>query len=250
MSPTRHARVERRIRVLEDNLHARGARALSRLPVVVEMSSPSKAIVAAVGSSSRTSSAAERGLAAAAFADETQRLAGANDEVDAVDRLYATCARARTTACNGEVPRQRPRDSSRMSAGSRSVTQLLLREQPATNLAPGDSRSAAAVRPRGSARARARTARLQTAARGQRQRGRAHCPGSCEAAVRSLRPVAGIEASRPCVYGCSGAAEQRGDGALLDDDAGIHDARRAVASLGDDAEIMGDQQQRRAGFAP
>ena len=60
-------------------------------------------------------------------------------------------------------------------------------------------------------------------------------------------PTTGIEPIRPCVYGWSGSRKSDVDVGLLDDLARVHD-RDPVAHLGDDAEVVGDEDDRRAGL--
>ena len=51
----------------------------------------------------------------------------------------------------------------------------------------------------------------------------------------------------PFVYGCSGLRNSDHDVGVLDDLAGVHD-RHAVAHLGDDAQVVGDEHDRGAGL--
>ena len=88
ISPTRLDRVERGVRVLEDVLHLPAHACASR-------SRQSPLIVCAVEGDAPAGhrheahdGAAGRGLAAAGFADEAQRLARAHGEADAVDRPH------------------------------------------------------------------------------------------------------------------------------------------------------------------
>ena len=60
-------------------------------------------------------------------------------------------------------------------------------------------------------------------------------------------PTTGIDPIRPCVYGWSGSRNSDVDVGLLDDLAGVHD-RDAVAHLGDDAQVVGDEDDRRPGL--
>ena len=63
--------------------------------------------------------------------------------------------------------------------------------------------------------------------------------------ARSRDPGAppGIEASRPRVYGCCGSRNRSPHRRLLDDPPGVHHGD-AVGHLGDDAEVVRDEQQR------
>ena len=60
-------------------------------------------------------------------------------------------------------------------------------------------------------------------------------------------PTTGIEPIRPRVYGWRGSRKSGRDVGLLDDLARVHD-RDPVAHLGDDAEVVGDEDDRRAGL--
>ena len=60
-------------------------------------------------------------------------------------------------------------------------------------------------------------------------------------------PTTGIDPMSPRVYGWSGRAEEGHDVALLDDLAGVHD-RHPVAHLGDHAQVVGDEDDGRAGL--
>ena len=59
---------------------------------------------------------------------------------------------------------------------------------------------------------------------------------------------AGSSAAGPTVYGCEGAANRSSGRRRLDDEAGVHDVD-PVGHPGDDPEVVGDQDQRRAGLA-
>ena len=83
--PDRRARVERRVRVLEDDLHPAAEGPQRRRRRACVMSSPSKRMVPAVGLDEAQDEAADRGLAAARLAHQAQRLAAPDDEVHAVD---------------------------------------------------------------------------------------------------------------------------------------------------------------------
>ena len=48
------------------------------------------------------------------------------------------------------------------------------------------------------------------------------------------------------MYGCFGASRTSSTPPVLDDPAGVHD-HDVVDHLGDDAEVVGDEQERRAG---
>ena len=58
-------------------------------------------------------------------------------------------------------------------------------------------------------------------------------------------PSSGIDCSSASVYGCCGEPKTSCDRAALDDPAGVHDDD-VVAHLGDDAEVVRDEQDRHA----
>ena len=93
---------------------------------------------------------------------------------------------------------------------------------------------------------RVRAARVEAAARAAGRPGPAARPGwsaarSCDSEI--------VERSSSRVYGCAGLAKTSRAVALLDDLPGVHH-RDPVARLGDDAEVVGDQQQRGVEVAP
>ena len=70
-------------------------------------------------------------------------------------------------------------------------------------------------------------------------------PGIVDSARSDLRtPRRGSERSRPSVYGCFGIGEDGRRVTFLDDLAGVHHAD-PIAQRPDDAEVVGDQQDRR-----
>src|SRR5581483_4613048 len=81
----RHARVEGSIGILEDDLRLPAKRA-QRIRVEVEQIAAFEPNAARVRFDQAQHEAADGGLAAAGFADESQRLAGIDVEADAVDR--------------------------------------------------------------------------------------------------------------------------------------------------------------------
>ena len=85
ISPTRHPRVQARVRVLEDHLHP-PAHPPQPLASSVVRSCPSNVIVPRGRRVEADDGAAGRALAAARLADEPERLAAAEREADAVDR--------------------------------------------------------------------------------------------------------------------------------------------------------------------
>ena len=88
-----HARIERAVGVLEDHLNP-PAQAIEALAVEVRQVCAIERISPAVGRSSCRMQRPVRGLAATGLADEAERLAAANVEAHAVDRLdVAHCPR-------------------------------------------------------------------------------------------------------------------------------------------------------------
>ena len=83
----RHARVKRRIRILEDDLRIAAEGAQLRWRQMRADRGPRSEFVPASGSISRSSSRLDSGFAAAGFADQRQRLAGIDAEAHAIDRL-------------------------------------------------------------------------------------------------------------------------------------------------------------------
>ena len=83
----RHSRVQRRVRVLEDDLQVAPLGA-QRASVECGQILAVKANAAGAGCDQPQHQAAQRGLAAARFADHAQRLAGRQREGDAVDRTH------------------------------------------------------------------------------------------------------------------------------------------------------------------
>ena len=106
-----HPRVERAVRVLEDDLRlAAGSRA-ARPSTRAARPCPSKRTLPSIGSDQPQDQARERALAAAALADQRQRLAGADVEVDTVHGRQRSSSGARRsparpgTASSGPGPR-------------------------------------------------------------------------------------------------------------------------------------------------
>ena len=83
----RHPRVERRVRVLEDDLHLAPHLAERFRPSSVS-SMPSNFTEPEVGFEKLQDAVASRRLARAGLADEAERLAGLDLEADTVDRLH------------------------------------------------------------------------------------------------------------------------------------------------------------------
>ena len=93
----RHARVERGVGILEDDLHVAAQRA-QRLAVERDDALAFEPHLAR-GRLDEPQDAAPGGrLAAAGFADEPQRLAGADLEADTVDRVHLLAGAARESA--------------------------------------------------------------------------------------------------------------------------------------------------------
>ena len=84
--PDAHARIERRVRVLEDDLHL-AAHLAHRRRVQRQQLAPLEGDAAAGRLDEPDKAAPERRLAATRFADQPNRLAVVNVETDAVDRL-------------------------------------------------------------------------------------------------------------------------------------------------------------------
>ena len=98
----RHARIERGVGVLEDHLHALAARAhlaVAERQQVLAL----EAHLAGRRLDQAQHQAADRRLAAARFADDGQRLAGAKMEVDAVDGADMARHQAEGAAPHREV---------------------------------------------------------------------------------------------------------------------------------------------------
>ena len=103
---------------------------------------------------------------------------------------------------------------------------------------------------RGRRRAPGRSAarrRSRAAARAGSRPGRGSRTGASAAAGPAARALPGRQASRPCVYGCAGAREQRPHRRAFDDAAGVHH-HHVVGVVRDDAEVVGDEQDAHAGL--
>ena len=188
---------------------------------------------------------AERALAAARLADQAEHLARGHGEADAVDR--ADRAEVLDQVDHLErgghpgVPRRRAGRPSDVRCG-----QCRRREQ----------RMPAADRMPGRAAARARAARCGTRRRRGRT-GRRTCrppasalrvgtrPGISRSPPSAWRAGLGTASSRPWVYGWLWLANSASVRRLLDDAAGVHD-HDPVGDVGDHAQVVGDEQDRRA----
>ena len=199
------------------------------------MSAPLSRIVPAVGSSSRMTQFADGRLAAARLADEPEHLACGERERHAVDRV----ARLRRHA-------QPPRPSGKcLTSPSTSSTGTVVAHRgpgwkQATSGRAGTSRSSGTsdheARPLAGSGRRRRSRPAARASDGTRR-------GSPGAARCAADPGRGTAPSRPIVYGCCGCANSSSTGALLDLAAGVHH-HHAVGDVGDDAEVVGDQDDR------
>ena len=94
-----HARVERRERILEDDLHLAPQLAQRRARRATSTSLPSNSTLARRRLDEAEDRAARRRLAAARFADEAERLAGRDVERDAVHGAHRVRSRVRRRPC-------------------------------------------------------------------------------------------------------------------------------------------------------
>ena len=196
-----------------------------------------------VGSISRSTAAPDRGLAAAGFADEPDDLAAPDLEGDVVA--------APAPAARGESAGAECFARSRDAEQRRGHRQHLLPADAAAAMPRLDLRRAPAPRRGRPATARGSAARRRSRAAWQQARHGAGNGGQRAAgplAVAARRPAAASRrAGRWCRDG-GGGAKTSPTGALLDDAPGIHH-RDAVADFGDDAEIVGDEQDAHAALA-
>ena len=240
----RLARVEARVRILEDDLHlaaaAAGARCADRAGS--ERSRPQAVIVPAVGAVQADEHPGDRRLARAGLADDRQRAAlrhartstsstatwspnTLRSPLDLEDRPQAWLS-------HGSPPRSsRPRSS----RGAHAAHQRRRRAARAA-AAPRGSASCASGQ-RGRERAARPAPRTPTRAARDRRQPRARWP-RCRAARRRAPPCTG-GAGRSCSVA---------DGCCLDDLAGVHH-RRAVADGAGELEVVRDEQQREAALA-
>ena len=241
------ARIQARVRILEDHLHAPAHRAPARaLPRgagvdAVEDDPAARRRVQA------DEQARDRALAAARFADQRQRLAALDREADVVDRM-------------DELPRLALDHA--VEPGRRDVEGLgqavdldQRRSLKRAHAAPAAARVQPAGRPGRAAPAGGRAARRRQRSNARGQRGlkaqpggiavrRGIAPSICSRRARSSS-IAGIEPIRPTRVRMRGRMDDRLDRADLDDPAGVHHGD-AVAGLGDHAHVVGDQHDRRA----
>ena len=113
----RHRRVQRRVRILEDDLHPPAHEPAARARDSPVISWPSKSTLPPVARTSPSSVRPERRLAAARLADEPEHLALAQVERDVVDRAHDAAPRP------ADEPVERScRGSSSTSSGPRTET--------------------------------------------------------------------------------------------------------------------------------
>ena len=198
----RKARVERRVRVLEDHLHV-AAQILQLAAARAREVSPHEPDAAVLRLVQAQQRAAERGLATAALADQTERLVPPDGEADAVDRrTLGAGARRRIWATLRRLEKATV-SSSTSTSGPLSACRRVTEPVPRSARDTG-RRSHALVRPPagGPASWRSRRSRNGSARRtGSPAAGRpgwAAGRGSVRAAGRD-RPNAGIEDKRPSV---------------------------------------------------
>ena len=236
------ARVEARVRVLEDDLDLAAARGGARCAdrAGVERSRPQAVIVPAVGAVRPTSILAIVVLPEPGLADDRQRAA----------------------VRHREGRRRRPRRRSPYSLRSRRLEDGLRHGAPTSGRPLGQRRAARAARmqrtrPPSSASTGGRAARHASWAKAQRG-ANAQPSGRLERATRAPRDRR--QAVRACAVDRRARAGQRRGVRVqravvqargsrgLDDLPGVHD-RRAVAHRRRELEVVGDEQQRHAALA-
>ena len=187
--------------------------------------------------------AAERRLAAAGFADEAEDLAGPHRQADPADRAHRPAGSAAASGARRRAARSRRAisriGSRRSSCADRSPARRKARNRPGARR-PARSRCGGRSAQIGRASAQ-RGAKRQP---GGARNGDGTAPGMpTNESARS-----GWQASSARVYGCFGRREDAPRRPGLDALPGIDDAD-VVAQLGDDAEIVRDEQHRQAEFA-
>ena len=289
----RRARVERRVRVLEDDLHPP--------PVGLQRGALERGDVRAVEDDRAgrrvdepQQQPADGRLAAARLADEAERLAAPDLEAHAVDGLDLADRPLQDAARDREVLDQVRTSTSGALAGGGAGLGPARRAQVATTRdharPPGMRSGVTPCRAPAAATPGGRLARpgrqpagrvvvqpaADVVARADRQQRRVDLGGDRDvlldprraarrepAALGQVDEVGDVarddgqlvldladdrdRADQARVYGWRGSPEQRRDVGLLDDLAGVHD-RDAVAHLGDHAEVVGDEDDRRAGL--
>ena len=230
------ARIQARVRVLEDDLQAPpiGPHRPRRQGHEIDAFEPDRAGARLDQLQHRT---ADRALARSRFADQPEHLARRDVEADVVDRADRTVAPA-------EVLLQALHAQHRLAHSS------LQRRQRERRPAAMSASGGIAVEHSGKARAQ-RGAKAQP---GSGSSGLATWPaiafrrrfGPARRAVEGTARQAGEQASRVRM---ARRPEQRSHVGLLDHPAGVHDDD-PVGDLGDDAEVVGDEQDGHADVAP
>ena len=201
-------------------------------------------------------------LAAARLADEPERLArGATSKLDAVDGLHAaptarrrrrlrpgsTCVRSRTSSSSGASPAHVAGPSRRGALIGATAAQAAPRRSVA---AARMRRASGGLAPRRSASLRVAGSAGGSGSPREARAGRAPCRGSSRSRVLRCAAQSGsaLEAGR--VYGCRGSLEERLDGARTRRPSpGVHHGD-VVGHLGDDAEVVRDEQDRHPELVP
>ena len=263
------ARVQRRVRVLEDHLHLAPQRQ-QRAPVRVwRCRTPSIDDRAAGRLEQPRDQARGRGLAAARLADEAERLALVDVERDAVDGLHGAdllleddpladrevldevahlderlAAHGATSSAASRPATERASAGSLPSCSSRQTRRRVVGRQQAANDVLGVVRDRLEL-----GVGRARCASRTYGQRGWNEQppgsvisdgGRPEIGTSSSPRGRSSR---GIDRSRPHVYGCSGDAKIVSFDACSTISPGVHH-RDLVGDLRHDAEVVGDHHDR------
>ena len=236
-----HARVERAVGVLEDELGAGARMRRSSAPDSEARSRPAKRTLPAVGSSRRRASRPTVDLPQPDSPTSASVSPAAHVEGDAIDgphdrRRRAPSSDRRATKCLVTLSSAKERRAHATSASSGAF------QQREACPAPRSARGGARLRQRSSANGQ-RVAKRQ--------------PVKAPARLGTL-PEMVASRSRRADEQRNGAEqadrvwmlrrrEQPGSRRLLDDLAGIHD-RHVVAGLGHHAQIMGDEDDGRAGL--
>ena len=258
ISATRMRGLSERVGVLEDDLHRARAAAAARARDSVARSRPSKRTLPQVGGDQLQERLADGGLAAARLADQRQRAARRASSNDTPSTAFTwptvrlktplrigkwtlrslTSSRAAAAAAPSGASCVSDAGAPRCAAPAAPFSaQVAAREMPRRA-----ARAAAAPRP-GSARRRTRSARRSGSAsklRGERRHLAADHRELAGAPLRRRQRVEQLLRIRMLRRAQEGLALGE-----LDDLAGVHD-RHAVRHLRDDAEVVGDQQQRHA----
>ena len=242
----RHLRIERRVRVLEDDLHVALRVAQRRAVEPVEVRAEKIDLAGGRAHDAERRVAGGR-LAAAAFADQREGLAGLDREAHAVDRLHGAGRPPEHAAADREVHLQVGDLEQRLahrasSSARRSTCQQAARcalRRPAASARRLDAADVVGER----------AARVEAAAGCGQERRSGTAPSivlSCARRSRVDRRQAFQQQPR---VGMMLAAEQREHVALLDHASRIHHVD-PVGHVGDHAHVVGDQQQPGAGLAP